>query len=258
MAYFSHRGCWRVASSVARMPLLGWSRLAVQTRPFELRSSGRRRQFVVCHDQPGIPIFASLPPDDNLLHADTPLGEILSKARILPSELQFQVMGLLDGTMFASLLQAKILVLAVLPRLHPRSDWNIRPRTYPLGKNCNQSGEGLCCRLITIMGRSYLSRLALKRIDDSIFHIPLANRAVRGLQFALGRFGLWGIRISYEDRSYSSWLGESTSCWIGMIRCSDLSKLRVIADVSHSDVLTTKVTIFSFRRSRSIRRNRGC
>ncbi|KAJ0107604.1 hypothetical protein J7T55_007795 [Diaporthe amygdali] len=49
-------------------------------------------------------------------------------------------------------------------------------------------------------------------------------------EFALGRFGLRGVRISYQDGSFSSWLGDSSSCWLGTVLCSELSKLNVIAD----------------------------
>lgn len=63
-----------------------------------------------CHDYTGTIVLPSMPPDPDLLHVGPPLGKLLSKVRLLPAELQFQIMSLLKGTMVASLLQAKILV----------------------------------------------------------------------------------------------------------------------------------------------------
>lgn len=83
------------------------------------------------------------------------------------------------------------------------------------------------------MGRPYLSDLALEPLKESAAQVIIANIGIRGLQFALGRFGLRGIRISYEGGSFSPWLGDPASCWVGTVRCSDLSKLNVVTNVSY-------------------------
>lgn len=183
-------------------------------------------------EAPGIPILASVADDSSLFHASTPLARLLADTRTLPAEIQIQIMDLLKGTLFASLLQAKALASEMLPRLRPCSTWTIQPDVKPLGVNAEENSSTLSCRSTSILGQSHLSELALGQLEGSASRVPVANRAVRGLQFALGRYGLRGVRISYQDGSYSSWLGECSSCWVGTVRCSDLSQLNVIADVS--------------------------
>lgn len=232
MIYLSHMDCWRLASSSARISSLDWSRLAVQTRPFDIKATPSGQYYVFCHDDPGIPVLASLSPDSGLFHAGTPLANLLSKVRTLSTELQFQVMSLLQGTMFASLLQAKIFVLDTLPRLGPRSAWAIQPKPRPLRASKEQKSDRLACRSTHIMGRSYLSDLALGHLEGPSSYIHIADKEIRGLQFALGRFGLRGVCVLYEDETSSLWLGDSSFCWVGTVPCSNLSRLNVIADVS--------------------------
>lgn len=232
MVYLAHRDCWKVAFSSHRWSSLDWSRLAVQTRPFEIRSWRQEDQIVLCHDDPVTPILGSVAPDSSLFYEGTPLGSLLARVRTLPTELQFQIMGLLRGTMMASLLQTKIFVSELLPFLRSESTWAMQPKPEALQVAGDESSGILSCRSTSIMGRHYLRDLTLGRPKGSGSHIPIAKQAVRGVQFALGRCGLRGIRISYEDGSSSPWLGESSSCWIGAVRCCDLSRLKVVADVS--------------------------
>lgn len=235
MDYFAHMDCWKLASSSARISSLDWSRLAIQTRPFETRCWDQVLESDVCRDDPSTPVLASLDPDDSgLFDADTPLANLLSKVRTLSTELQLQIMSLVKDTMFASLLQTKIFVSSVLPRLGPRSTWTILPKSLALRvdlEGCNRSSR-LTCQSTYIMGRSYLSNLALGRLEDSTSHIDIADKEIQGVQFALGRFGLRGVRVLYEGGTHSLWLGESTFSWMGTIPCSDLSMLNVIKDVS--------------------------
>lgn len=230
MVYLSHRDCWKVAFSSFHLKFPDWSRLAAQTRPFEIR---RWDSSVGCHDYPDTIVLPSIPPDPELLHVGTPLGDLLSKVRLLPAELQFQIVSLLKGTMVASLLQTKTFVSELLPRLRARPNWTLKPEIKPLRGGWGKSSAVLSCCSTEIMGRQYLSDLALEPLKGSTAQVSIANIAVRGLQFALGRFGLRGVRISYEDGSFSAWLGDPTSCWMGTVRCSDLSKLNVITNVSY-------------------------
>ncbi|KAL2272690.1 hypothetical protein FJTKL_06243 [Diaporthe vaccinii] len=227
MVYLSHRDCWKIAFSSSHPTFIDWSRLAAQTRPFEIR---RHDSSVGCHDQPGTIVLPSMPPDPDLLHVGTPLGELLSKVRLLPAELQFQIISLLKGTMVASLLQAKTFVSELPHRLRTRPNWTLRPEIKPLQRGSVQSSAILSCCSTEIMGRPYLNDLALEPLKGSTAQVIVANIAIRGLQFALGRFGLRGIRVSYEDGSFSPWLGDPTSCWVGIVRCSDLSKLDVVTN----------------------------
>jgi hypothetical protein len=232
MVYLSHRDCWKVAFSSHRWSRLAWSRLAVQTRPFEIRCWRKKNQIAVCHEDPVTPTLGSVPPDSSLVRGSTPLASLLASIYTLPLELQFQIMGLLKGTMFASLLQTKTFVSEMLPLLRSGSSWTIRPRIEPICVDGDEGRSILSCHTISIMGRPYLRGLTLGQPTGSGLHIPIAKKAVRGVQFALGRFGLRGIRILYGDGSSSPWLGDSSCCWIGAVRCYELSKLKVVADVS--------------------------
>lgn len=235
MVYLSHRDCWKVAFSDSHMKVADWSRLATQTRPYEIVHV-RHKDSVGCDDYQSRTVLPPMPPDPDQLQRGTSLGGLLSKVRFLPTEIQFQIMGLVKGTMVASLLQAKAFVSELLPRLRARSNWTLQPETKALRVGCDESSVALSCCSTYLMGRSYLSDLALRPLKESTAQVVVANIAVRGLQFALGRFGLRGVRISYDDGSFSPWLGDSTSCWVGTIRCSDLSKLNIVANVSYLKV----------------------
>lgn len=139
--------------------------------------------------------------------------------------------------MVLSLLQAKTFVLEVMPQLRSLPTWTILPQPRSLLADGEDSFDSLSCRSATIKGRPYLSELTLGQLTldqptSSQSCIPIVSKAIRGVQFALGRFGLRGVRIWYENGSFSPWLGETEFCWIGTVRCCDLSSLRVITDVS--------------------------
>lgn len=241
MIYFSHRDCWKVArvSSSSQVVGLTWSRLAVQTRPFEISSlANTRRCFepFLRGNNPDMPILNLVPADSSLFHANTPLAKLLSKICTLAPELQLQIMGFLKDTMFSSLLLTKIFVSEMLPRLGPQSGWTMQPKTIPLHLGAEldkSSGIILSSRSVNIRGRSYLHSLTLGPLENSMSYIHIANKTIRGLQFSLGRFGLRGVRILYEDKTCSLWLGDSSFSWIGIVYCCDLSKLNIIADVSY-------------------------
>lgn len=172
-----------------------------------------------CYDYPGRTVLPSM----DLLRSGTPVGRLLSKVSCLPAEIQFQIMGLLKGTMVASLIQTETFVSELLPHLHNQSSRKLHPQREPLQAGREGSNVSPYCRTTEIVGKPYLSRLALTpcALEGSAARLVVAKTAVRGVQFALGWFGLRGIRILYKDGSFSPWLGDSTSsCWIGTVRCS--------------------------------------
>ena len=195
MVYLSHQDCWKVAFSSRRWSSLDWSRLAVQTRPFEIRSWRKKSQVAVCHEDPITPILGSVPPESSLFRGGTPLGSLLARIRTLPTEIQLQIMSPLRGTMFASLLQTKAFVSEMLPLLGSRSTWAFQLRTEPFRVDGDESSGILSCRSTSIMGKPYLRGLTFGQPKGLGSHIPIAKSAVRGVQFTLGRFGLRGIRI---------------------------------------------------------------
>lgn len=239
MVFLAHRDCWKVAFATNTSDpdhSLFWSRLASQSRPFEIHVWAHRQPKAdTCHQRPALPTLAVLALGDDLFHADTSLGRLLSKVYRLPLELQLQILGLLRETMLYSLLQTKVFVTEMLPRLPARSDWTLQPTTMSLPQvDQSHARNTLSCRTTTTMGRSYLSELALGLLADSTAHMIIVDKPVRGLQFALGRLGIRGVRISYGDSTFSPWVGEYLACWLGTVRCCDLSKINIISDVSDS------------------------
>lgn len=240
--YFSHRDCWKLANSTVNAQTWFqpdshfWSHFSVQTRPFEVDSPSSLPSSALYHDEPGLPVLASVLPDNSIFHADTPLASLLSKLRILSLEIQWIIMSLLKYTMFASPLQTQTFTSDVLFYLGPRlsSAWSLHPKSKPLlQSNADKTNsQFITCHSIQLMGRSYLSDLTLGTLaDPSSSHVKLADKEIRGLHFALGRFGIRGIRVLYKGGTDSVWLGSSSFCWINNVYCSDLSRLNVVADV---------------------------
>lgn len=184
MVYLSHQDCWKVACSSHRWSFLDWSRLAVQTRPFDIRSWRKKSQVAICHEDPVTAVLGSVPPGSSLFRGGTPLGSLLARIHTLPTELQFQIMGLLKGTMFASPLQTKTFVSEMLPLLRSRSTWAIQPESEPPQVDSDTSSSIHSCHSTSIMGRPYLRNLTLGQPEDSGSHIPIAKKAVQGVQFA--------------------------------------------------------------------------
>lgn len=238
--FIAHKSCWKVANSpILKDPIL-WLRLAFQTRPFENRPDFDWSQESI-EDQP--PVEVTAPQCDlgttNLLSlngdyfgSDTDLGRIASKMSMMPLEIQAQVMRYLDRSLLTCLLKTKTFVTQLLPRIRDTS-----ATLKPTLRNIYTDGliTKVYVRITYIMGPSYLGDIsfAAGTHEGELTSVTVADRPIRGVQFALGRSGLRGIRILYEDETSSSWLGESSSCWIGVARGRDLSRLRIIADVGH-------------------------
>ena len=59
----------------------------------------------------------------------------------------------------------------------------------------------------------------------------LIVRPLRGIKFALGKYGIRGLRLLYKDLTLSPWLGSTTHCTFGTILGSDIIGLRIRRDV---------------------------
>lgn len=104
---------------------------------------------------------------------------------------------------------------------------------YIQGKDCEQL-ETMHIRTVQIFGRNYISKVGFNETADNSVSIPVVSEDIRGLRFALGRFGLRGLRILYADGTMSSWLGGTSGCWFGNAEGRSLRDLEVFADVRES------------------------
>ena len=228
MTFLAHKCCWKLANSQGITPALDWLRMAVQTRPFEFRSS-------YLAYEPFFNMRADLwAVEGRFLNRDTDLGNLAFRLSMMPLEIQCQVLDGLKFTLFISLLKTKNFTQQILPRIRPSN--TLQPTINTLSTDAGI--RSLQVRSTNILGRSYLAEISVNdHIDHASSSTTVANDSVRGLRFALGKFGLRGIQIIYDDGHSSSWLGESSMCWIGVIHGRDISKLRITADVS---VLVTR------------------
>lgn len=167
-----------------------------------------------------------LPLDGHLFNDATELGRLVLRLMKMPLEVQSEVTKRLDLTLFLSLLKTQTLVAQLLPRIHEST--TMKPETRTL--DTDGSFNNIRVRYRNIMGTSYLAAIGFKE-ESGGEAITVADRDVRGVQFSLGRLGLRGIRVLYEDESHSPWLGEPSCSWTGVAYGGDLSKLRVVADV---------------------------
>lgn len=235
--FYAHRCCWKVANVPVLNDPLVLLRLAFHTRRFEnwpvyQQSAESHAQHDPSKESPP-PLFDTgtndlLPLDSHLFTGSTELGSLLSRLGNMPLEVQSEVTKRLNLTLFLSLLKAKTLVAQLLPQI--RESDMMKPETRTI--DGDGSFNSIHVRYRDIMGTSYLAAISFKRESGrDELSIPVADREVRGVQFSLGRFGLRGIRVLYEDGTRSPWLGEKSSCWIGVAHGRDLSRLRVISDV---------------------------
>lgn len=235
--FYAHRCCWKVANIPVLSDPLVLLRFAFQTRPFDNWSMYHQSHEFYAQDDPSAeplpPLFDLgthdlLPFDGHLFNGTTELGRLVSRLSNLPLEIQFEVTKRLDLTLFLSLLKAKTLVTQFLPQIYKSTIMKPKSHIPVTGGSFNR----IFARYRNIMGSSYLAEIGFRGDGDGgVSSISVSDRNIRGIQFSLGRFGLRGIRVLYEDETHSPWLGDSSSCWIGVARGRDLSRLRVVADV---------------------------
>lgn len=73
-------------------------------------------------------------------------------------------------------------------------------------------------RTVQLFDQGYIREVGFNETADDLRSISLQSGEIRGMRFALGRFGLRGLRILYADGSMSSWLGSTSGCFF--LECS--------------------------------------
>lgn len=155
----------------------------------------------------------------------TSLGKFLRRVTWLPVELQAVVLDHLGGSLFASLLKTRTAAKALLHRLGP----SIPVEPTSIGAGIDGIPTSICVRTSLILGQPYLTSICLNKTEGT--WLPLPGAGVRGLQYALGEYGLRAVRILYQGGSCSTWLGDPSSSWFGTVMGSDLKELNALADV---------------------------
>lgn len=214
--FLAHRDCWKVVNRPVLISSRQLLRLAQHTRPLA------PRQNEDAHDR-------DLSHQTHLDQFDvgTPLGRLLrGVSRRLPRELQGYILDYLGGSFFASLLKARIIVPPLLCRLNPCN--SVEWRT--IGGGTVATTTRLYARSLNLLGRAYLTGIGVNQTEA--VSVPITTTNVRGLQYALGEFGLRAVRILYEDKSCSPWLGDPSCTWLGTTMGRDLNTLYALADVS--------------------------
>lgn len=235
--FFAHEDCWKLVKghgisarklyqfAVQTQPLLPWRSDKPHCRPLEVFH---------CAD---------------VLNSGTSLGELVAEiSRRLPLELQQCIIAELQRsvastmedspfgryrdrwvathqsgdvlfTRFATIMAHTIPVLKQFStnatnvlKFHPAQS-SVPDASSP--DSASHSYETLYVLTGEIFGRSYISKIGRNREGPGVLSIVLTPSVIRGVRFALGRFGLRAIRILYDDGSRSPWLGDPSGCWFG-------------------------------------------
>ena len=163
--------------------------------------------------------------------ARTDVGQLLEPLAKLPAEIQLGISANCAQTLLSSLLTAaessKLLQLVKHGSLNQ----------IIVDLNCSATVETLSAHSVSIFGQRYLSLLSFNPGDLEIKNqswITVNKSEIRGINFVIDHYGLRAISILYADNSTSSWLGDDTGGWKGVIYGDNLRNLRIIRDVKHT------------------------
>ena len=236
--FLSHLDCWKVAQrSGGCRGRLFW--FAFQTTPIAPRIT----------DDPYFPRLTFNLAD--IVNKETSLGNLITNgAHRLPEELHVKIMDeiqhgttsfhrhenmtddqyqtLVDspGSLFSRLTKVQ---LHSMPAIVPGVEFGQALPEVP-GKDDDQI-QTLYIRTVSMFNQSYIQEVGFNNTDSSLVRIAVRSPDIRGMRFALGRFGLRGLRILYADGSASDWLGATSDCWFGNIRGRNIRDLGVRAHV---------------------------
>ena len=236
--FFSHLECWKVAKKhgfeTARL-----YRFACRTQPLAPWRG----------DQPHVRIWG-IPSLTRLINTETALGRIIADISRLPLELQCKIMldleqdstdlyehdryGIEKAAVFKcradSFTRLATVELETVPLLR-----HIDPKVHPLPHVIHPTTRGsvstLCINTRNIFGRDYISGIGFNQSGEDLISVQVLSQNIKGLRFALGRFGLRGIRILYSDGSCSPWLGDPSGSWFGHAEGSSFDNLIFVEDV---------------------------
>jgi hypothetical protein len=173
------------------------------------------------------PLRAGLP--DNL-STGTSLGKLVAEVRaILPLELQGYVCDETTG-LFQALTKSSLTAYNFARHLDCINDGL---RAYcPLPDAKSLTGIG--ANVATVLGEPCLEQVGVANETQS-FDVQIEfdrEKAVYGFQVSIGMYGVVGLRVLYLDNTTSAWLGLGGRRWTVTLKGGDLTRLRVLFDVS--------------------------
>lgn len=140
------------------------------------------------------------------------------------SEKEYKALLKDSGVLFTRLATAQVSAIPMLKREFEEARGDV-----PGGDG--EQLNTMYTRTVQLFGRNYISEIGFNKTADELSSIPVRSDKIRGVRFALGRFGLRGLRILYADGSLSGWLGNTSGCWFGNAEGRSLRDLEVFADV---------------------------
>ncbi|VUC26190.1 unnamed protein product [Clonostachys rosea] len=170
-------------------------------------------------------------PDSEIAPEDSSLGLVLANIhRRLPGELQRMVCEHLRGEFFfwvARCLETldwiddHQLAIATLPNTSPKYHHPLRPFS---------SFKRLVANTVNILGETCLSRIGGDSPTSYDMEIEIRQSPISGIKYALGIYGVVGLRVLYEDGSSSAWLGRSPGKLFRIFNIRLLRDLRILTD----------------------------
>ncbi|CAG9982874.1 unnamed protein product [Clonostachys byssicola] len=159
------------------------------------------------------------------LHS-TELGALVQQIQQrLPTEIQLMVCKLLLTGLFSSLATCSETVTWLLEQQFANHTAGRSLATKSSLPAVHDVG-GLAASVHDVLGESYLAGLQATPLQGGHNHqVQLSSHDILGLKVLLGRRGVVGTRVHYQDGSVSPWLGQSVSKWAYFIRGNDLRRL---------------------------------
>lgn len=234
--FIAHWDCWRVVQASDNISTENLHEFALRTMPLALSRS-----------EPHAPL--SLFDLAQCINRETSLGRFIMNIldRIPPElhpkimreaqldALSFQHYGNMNDHQYKALLTSPSVLftrlatvqLSTLPRL--RSGF-AEVTTYVPGKD-NYPIQTMHIIPVDIFGATYIAEVGFSAGREAPPGIQVRSEEIRGVRFALGRFGLRGLRLLYADGSDSRWLGSTSGCWYGNVRGKSIRDLHVVTEV---------------------------
>lgn len=166
--------------------------------------------------------------------SSTALGSLIQDLRAgLPPELQSMVCSVIPVGLFSSLSCCLETLAHVQEHDLLGTETRARkPLCLSLPLTQASSPRTMSADVITVLGERCLARLTGDDQGRADITIELSDMPIKGVQYALGAYGIIALRVYYQDGSASPWLGNQPRKWFKFAPGSDLSRLQVQSDVS--------------------------
>lgn len=87
----------------------------------------------------------------------------------------------------------------------------------------------LSATTVNILGEECLATIGTQA--NTMLGLSVGQAKIRGLQYAMGSYGVVALRLLYEDGTRSGWMGQSIRKWVATIRGKEMASLNFMTDV---------------------------